>query len=203
MTRALGALLLLGGTMALTWSGVTWATGLYERLARGQAIPPIVAAHDPVRGDTVGVLQIPRLGLSVVVVEGDDASSLMLGAGHLQDTPMPWEPGNSVIAGHRDTDFAPLEHVRRGDILAFKTGNATVEYVVSQTSVVEPSEVSVLRSGNTDELTLITCYPFGFIGPAPSRFVVRASRTHIVPRDITSADLLMKTGTPPAAPRVR
>ncbi len=127
-------------------------------------------------GKPIGILEIPRLGLSSVVIEGDDTAALLFGVGHLADTPLPWLGGNSVMAAHRDTFFRPLAGIRRDDVIRFSTADAEFEYVVKETMIVEPTAVEVLEPTTAATLTLITCYPFDYIGPAPSRFIVRAER---------------------------
>jgi sortase A len=132
-------------------------------------------------GKPIGLLEIPRLGLSSVVIEGDDVAALLLGVGHLADTPLPWHGGNSVLAAHRDTFFRPLAGIRRNDLIKFSTADAEFEYVVKETMVVESTAVEVLDPTDTATLTLITCYPFDYIGPAPNRFIVRAERRSRAP----------------------
>ena len=127
-------------------------------------------------GKPLGSIEIPRLGLSSVVLEGDDAAALLLGVGHLSDTPLPWHHGNTVLAAHRDTFFRPLAHIRKGDVIRFSTADAALEYVVKELKVVEPTAVEVLEPTSAATLTLITCFPFDYIGPAPQRFIVRAER---------------------------
>ena len=128
------------------------------------------------QGKPIGLIEIPRLGLSSVVLEGDDAAALLLGVGHLSDTPLPWHDGNTVFAAHRDTFFRPLAHIRKGDVIKFSTADAALEYVVKELKVVEPTAVEVLEPTSAATLTLITCFPFDYIGPAPQRFIVRAER---------------------------
>ncbi len=111
------------------------------------------------RGDPIGVLEIPRLGLSSVVLEGDDVAALLFGVGHLSDTPLPWHGGNSVFAAHRDTFFRPLAHIRRNDVIRFSTADAEFEYVVKELKIVEPTDLEVLDPTSSATLTLITCYP--------------------------------------------
>jgi sortase A len=111
-----------------------------------------------------------------VVLEGDDRAELILGVGHLSDTPMPWHGGNSVLAAHRDTFFRPLARIRPNDVIRFTSSDARLEYVVLETKIVEPTAVEVLAPTPSATLTLITCYPFHYVGPAPRRFVVRAER---------------------------
>ena len=127
-------------------------------------------------GRPIGLIEIPRLGLSSVVLEGDDTAALLLGVGHLSDTPLPWHGGNTVFAAHRDTFFRPLAHIRKGDVIKFSTADAALEYVVKELKVVEPTAVEVLEPTSAATLTLITCFPFDYIGPAPQRFIVRAER---------------------------
>jgi sortase A len=134
-------------------------------------------------GRPIGLIEIPRLGLSSVVLEGDDTAALLLGVGHLSDTPLPWHGGNTVFAAHRDTFFRPLAHIRKNDIIRFSTADAGFEYVVTELKVVEPTDVAVLEPTTAATLTLITCFPFDYIGPAPQRFIVRAERRSSSPLD--------------------
>jgi sortase A len=127
-------------------------------------------------GNPIGLIEIPRLELSSVVLEGDDTAALLLGVGHLSDTPLPWHGGNTVFAAHRDTFFRPLAHIRKGDVIRFSTADARFEYVVTELKVVEPTAVEVLEPTTAATLTLITCFPFDYIGPAPQRFIVKAER---------------------------
>ena len=134
-------------------------------------------------GKPIGVIEIPRLGVSSVVLEGDDTAALLLGVGHLSDTPLPWHGGNTVLAAHRDTFFRPLAHIRKNDVITFSTADASFEYVVTELKVVEPTAVEVLEPTSAASLTLITCFPFDYIGPAPQRFIVRAERRSSSPSE--------------------
>ncbi|MGE0862267.1 MAG: class D sortase [Vicinamibacterales bacterium] len=134
------------------------------------------AAYVPAAGGLVGMLEVPRLRLSAPVVEGDDDAVLQASAGHLPDTPLPWQPGNSAIAGHRDGLFRPLKDVKVGDEITFRSTRDELRYRVTATAIVEPDDLSVLASRRQDALTLITCYPFYYVGAAPQRFVVHAER---------------------------
>jgi LPXTG-site transpeptidase (sortase) family protein len=129
--------------------------------------------------NVVGLLEIPRLRFSTPVLEGDDGATLRGAAGHLPDTPQPWEEGNSAIAAHRDGIFRPLRNIRIGDELRVQTPHGEIRYKVSDTHIVLPTDLSVLDSKTPHMLTLITCYPFNYIGAAPKRFIVHAER--IVP----------------------
>ncbi|HSD29505.1 MAG TPA: class D sortase [Vicinamibacteria bacterium] len=128
------------------------------------------------RTGLVGRLEIPRLNLAVIVEEGIDRGTLRRAAGHVPGTALPGEPGNIVIAAHRDTLFRPLKDIQPGDEVRFVTPDGWFEYEVVKTEVVAASRTDVLAPATEGEATLITCYPFGFVGPAPQRFVVRAAR---------------------------
>jgi len=125
-------------------------------------------------GDPVGTLYIPRLGVAGVVVEGDESHVLDRAIGHLPDTPLPWQTGNSALAAHRDTIFRPLKDVRSGDVLRLATPHGDFTYRVRETVIVQPDDLWVLDATPVSMLTLISCYPFHYIGPAPERFIVRA-----------------------------
>ena len=130
----------------------------------------------PPPGGLIGRLEIARIGLSVIVLEGDDSRALKLGIGHIPGTPFPWGAGNSALAGHRDTFLRPLRSVRDGDRVELETPRETYHYVVDSIQIVSPDDVSVLAAEKSPSLTLVTCYPFYFVGNAPKRFVVRAHR---------------------------
>jgi sortase A len=130
----------------------------------------------PAPHSVVGRIEIPRLRLAVIVVEGDDARSLQLGAGHIPGTALPWQSGNVAIAGHRDTFFRPLRAIAVGDTVTLTTLRGFFRYRVENASVVGPDDTKVLDPTPEPTLTLVTCYPFYYIGPAPRRFVVRARR---------------------------
>jgi sortase A len=137
-------------------------------------------------GSAIGRLEIPRIGVSVVVLEGSDTEALRLGVGRLHNSALPGEPGNVVLAGHRDTFFRSLRDIRPGDRISLRTPQGTFAYTVDWTSVVNPADTAVLRPTANPALTLVTCYPFYYIGSAPQRFIVRAvpagaARTHGAP----------------------
>jgi sortase A len=122
----------------------------------------------------IGRLVIPRLRLSAVVVEGIDRTTLRRVVGHIPGTVLPGQPGNVGLAGHRDTLFRPLKDLRIRDEIQFSTVSGDFTYRVESLGVVEPTDVAVLAPSSENVLTLVTCYPFFFIGAAPQRFVVRA-----------------------------
>jgi sortase A len=127
-------------------------------------------------GSPLGLLEIPKLGLSTMVLEGTDASVLRRAAGHVEGTAFPWGSGNSAIAGHRDTFFRPLRKIQPKDEIVVTTLRGRFLYQVDWTKIVDPHQTKVLRRGSRQALTLITCYPFHYIGHAPKRFIVHAVR---------------------------
>jgi sortase A len=122
----------------------------------------------------VARLEIPKLGVSSIILEGVESQTLRVGLGHVRGTSLPGQPGNVVIAGHRDTFFRPLRKIEVCDEVSVATSARTYYYQVLSFEIVDPRNVNALRSHNKNELTLITCYPFSYIGPAPKRFVVHA-----------------------------
>jgi sortase A len=128
------------------------------------------------RGDVIGRVDVDRLGVSVAIVEGADAGDLAHAAGHLIGTALPGQPGNTAIAAHRDTFFRPLRNIRPKDTIRVTTPEGEFRYRVAWTRIVNPDDMAVLRPERSQELTLITCYPFYYVGDAPQRFIVRAKR---------------------------
>ncbi len=123
----------------------------------------------------IGRLEIPRLGIQAMVREGVDDETLKVAVGHIPGTARPGEAGNIGLAAHRDTFFRALKGVRKGDLMRLTTLDGSETYHVASATVVDPAQVGVLAGTiGTRELTLVTCYPFDFIGAAPKRFVVAA-----------------------------
>jgi sortase A len=135
------------------------------------------AAHPKPGQPVIGRLEVPRLHLAVMILDHDDPASLRLGAGHIPGTAWPGQAGNLAIAGHRDTFFRPLRNIRIGDSIVISTPSRAYRYRVESTEVVAPSDVAVLAATNQTVLTLVTCYPFSYIGAAPERLIVRALLT--------------------------
>ncbi|MGA2113141.1 MAG: class D sortase [Bryobacteraceae bacterium] len=144
-----------------------------SRVAALTSIAPVAL---PARHGVVGSLQIPRIGVAVMVVEGTDAGDLERAVGHIPGTALPWDSGNVGLAGHRDTFFRPLRSIQRDDYITITTLQGTYRYRVLFASVVRPDDTEVLYPTGHDSLTLVTCFPFEYIGSAPNRFVVRAER---------------------------
>jgi sortase A len=137
----------------------------------------IAAWRDALSGPAalpLAVLRIPRLRLEVAVLPGTDDRTLDRGVGHIDGTAMPGADGNAGMAGHRDGFFRGLKDIAKGDLIELETAEGKDIYRVERTWVVDPDTVSVLDPTPTRALTLVTCYPFYFVGPAPQRFIVRA-----------------------------
>jgi sortase A len=124
----------------------------------------------------LATLQIRRLGVDVTVLPGTDEWTLNRAVGHIADTALPGSQGNVGVAGHRDGFFRPLKDIAIGDLIEVTTAGRLDRYRVTQTWIVEPRDVWVLDPTGSASLTLVTCYPFYFIGSAPKRFIVRAAR---------------------------
>ena len=140
--------------------------------------PPAKVESAPlarVRGEPMALLTIPRIGLSTVVLEGAGAGELKRGPGHIPWTPLPGEGGNFAVAGHRDTFFRPLRSIRVNDVVHVKSEDREYRYRVVSTEIVTPTDVGVLAPEGRDTLTLVTCYPFDFVGAASRRFIVHAN----------------------------
>jgi sortase A len=129
----------------------------------------------PAAGALLGRIEAPSVHMAAALLEGSDDATLSHGAGHIEDTPFPGEPGNIGIAGHRDTVFRPLRRIKVGDPLTLTAAGRTYRYTVTRTLIVGPDDVYVLDPTKQPTLTLVTCYPFEFIGHAPKRFIVQAS----------------------------
>lgn len=188
--------LLVVGILSLGWyAGIRMSTIVQqardnralERLvaereaARARAGPSVTATPDvdeeaapPAPRSVIGRLEVPRLGIMAIVREGTEPGTLRHAVGHISETSLPGTNGNAALAGHRDTFFRKLKEVRPGDHVVVTMPNRTVTYVVRDSRVVAPTETSVLNHSPEPTLTLVTCYPFNYVGAAPDRFVVRA-----------------------------
>jgi len=128
----------------------------------------------PAAGTLLGRLEAPSVRMSTAVLEGSDDATLRRGAGHIEDTPFPGSAGNVGIAGHRDTVFRPLRNILVGDPLDLTTADRVFRYRITKTLIVGPDDVYVLDPTDRPTMTLVTCYPFEFVGHAPRRFIVQA-----------------------------
>jgi sortase A len=135
------------------------------------ASPPAKGAD----GVMVGRLSIPRLGLTAMVREGTGADVLGVAVGHIPGTALPGLTGNVALAGHRDTLFRGLREIKANDLIQLETLAGNYSYRVGSTEIVKPDDVKVLQASSSPELTLVTCYPFNYVGSAPDRFIVKAA----------------------------
>lgn len=133
-------------------------------------------------GSLVGRIEIPRLGVSAIVLEGVDSKTLRRGVGHIPETPLPGGGGNVGLAAHRDSFFRGLKDIRKNDIIQVRTLEGDFRYRVESTRIVEPEDTEVLDDGPAPMLTLVTCYPFYYVGSAPKRFIVHATRVEEGPQ---------------------
>jgi sortase A len=183
--RRLANLLLLAGATAAgvwVWSLVRGAivqssdSSAFERRIRDEpaAVNAEAAPRALANGDLLGRLVIPRLNLRAMVREGAGEDTLGVALGHIPGTALPGQSGNVGVAGHRDTLFRALHKIARNDHIQFQTLAGSYVYEVESTAIVAPQYVAVLAAGQHPELTLVTCYPFYYVGPAPDRFVVKA-----------------------------
>jgi LPXTG-site transpeptidase (sortase) family protein len=126
-------------------------------------------------------LSIPSIHLDVVISEGTSKRSLSLGPGHLAHTAIPGDPGNAVIAAHRDTFFRHIADLKMGDDIYIQRNGRSYRYVVTGRRIVSPDDISVLESSSSERrLTLITCYPVHYIGPAPKRLIIMAKQVQSI-----------------------
>jgi len=149
-----------------------------------------------IEGEILGHMEIPRLGVSAAVLQGTSSRTLRLGVGHIQGTAIPGTAGNIAIAGHRDTFFRALKNIQEGDAIELKTADTSTRYLVDWARIVAPADISVLDPTSGSALTLVTCYPFYFIGAAPKRFVVRAHKIPTATPEPTQAGLPVRGAGP-------
>ena len=181
------------------------------------SVSPPVQRPSIAENDLVGRLAIPRLRVSAIVREGVGRDTLGLAVGHIPGTALPGQMGNVGVAGHRDTLFRGLRDIRANDLIQFETLAGRYVYQVGSTQIVKPQNVSVLKPGQYSELTLVTCYPFNYIGSAPDRFIVKARQVSEIengisrqnpaaaaqPRGEKSADDLVPTANDRAATKMQ
>jgi sortase A len=162
-----------------------WVFGGREKMESAEA-PAIAPRRSSPSGPTImpppaprsviGRLQIPRLKLEVMVREGADEGTLSRAVGHIPGTALPGAIGNVGLAGHRDTFFRKLMNIRSDDVIELETTAGKYRYLVQSTRIVTPRDVSVLKASGGETLTLVTCYPFYYVGSAPKRFIVHATQ---------------------------
>jgi sortase A len=176
--------LFLLGALAISYVGfILFQARKYQKVENSILAQQIYAAEQnkiglsraaTKEGDVLGRIEIPRLRMLVAIVEGTTSRTLDTGVGHIEGTALPGEPGNIGIAGHRDTYFRALKDIQVGDEIRIQTAAGLSRYKVDRMQIVPPSDISVLAPSTASAITLVTCYPFYFIGAAPRRFVVHA-----------------------------
>jgi sortase A len=193
--------MLLGGCAALAYcAGILIQAKNYQaraeeqmdqRIAQNSSLPVSASASyrevgrvpqpEPVAeksgADTVGRIDIPAAGISAMIADGDSSDVLRLAVGHVPGTALPGHSGNVALAAHRDSFFRGLGDVKPGDAIRVTVPGKEYVYRVKFTDIVAPKETWVLRPTSYEGLTLITCYPFHYVGTAPKRFIVRAERS--------------------------
>jgi sortase A len=185
--RLLERLLLATALVTLGWYGYAQMEAQLYQSSENRALDALLvqqpAAQDappataptPANGTVIGRVEIPRLAVATIIRAGADARTLQLAVGHIPGTALPGEGGNVGLAGHRDTFFRRLKDIAPDDEIRVVTPEGSFIYRVERTNVVQPEDIWVLDPTSTPVLTLITCYPFNYIGAAPDRFVVRAT----------------------------
>lgn len=184
-----GALWILAAA-TLGYCGYAYASGALHQNQRKAAFKALQAEADPVqatgrtgmgvstpptRGEVLGILDIPRIGLLSVVEQGVDSAVLSDSVGHIPGTALPGQDGNAALAAHRDTYFRHRSQLRSGDEIIFRSISATYTYTVQSTSIVQPTDTTVLAGTKRPTLTLVTCFPFYYVGSAPKRFRPRCN----------------------------
>lgn len=139
-------------------------------------------------GSAIGRIEISRIGVDAIVVEGTNGRALRRAVGHIAGTPLPGGSGNVAIAGHRDTFFRPLRNVQMNDEILLTTPGGLYRYRVDSMQIVAADDAEALSDSGEATLTLVTCYPFYFVGPAPKRFIVHAHRDSGRPASSAAAD---------------
>jgi sortase A len=170
---ALAAFGYVAGTMGGAALYQDYESQQLDEVLRG-ARPAVAAGTAGVARRVLGRLEIPTLGVSTIVREGEDARTLQLAIGHIVGTALPGAAGNMGLAGHRDTFFRRLGEITPGDLIRLVAVEGTYTYVVENTQVVDPDDLWVLNPTPEPSLTLVTCFPFTYLGAAPERFIVRA-----------------------------
>ena len=188
--RAASSLLIAGGALFLVFSGASIARAAIARdaarshwvdLEAGRAVAGARSRVDgssgwsTARGTPVARLIIPRLGLDEVVVEGVSDDDLRAGPGHMTGSALPGDAGNAVISAHRDRHFFPLGRIGVGDTIITESDGGRVTWRVARLRVVD-ADAAVLHTSATPLLTLTTCWPIRYFGPAPERLIVEATR---------------------------
>ena len=172
--RLLSRFLLAAGLSLLLVAGVSYGWMSLEQRHLAAKARAESAQPNGSNAESVTFLRIPRIDVQAAILEGTERTSLLLAPGHLQNTAWPGDPGNAVIAAHRDTFFHRLDELNPGDPIFIRSRGREYRYVVTDRAIVLPNDVSVTNPTSDTRLTLITCYPNDYVGPAPKRLVVVA-----------------------------
>src|SRR5262245_1790054 len=193
--RWLERVLLLIGLLCIGYWAYAWLDARYTQYREGKILDEAASETDALgtfrgsaaasrprrpaaEGTLVGRIEIPRVGVSAIVLEGTSNKTLRRGVGHISNTSLPGgAAGNVGLAGHRDSFFRALQDIREDDRITLKTLAGTYEYQVEWAKVVQPADTQVLAETGEPVPTLVTCYPFYYVGAAPERFIVRARRS--------------------------
>jgi sortase A len=180
---------------AATASAVTPATSASVTDGREQDVP----RYQPVGSADAAIarIEIPRVGISAPILEGVDYKTIRRAVGHFPETPLPSQNGNMALAAHRTSHFWGLRNIRIGDEITITSATGASRYRVERTWVVSPEDVSVLRPSAGRVLTLVTCFPFDYVGSAPQRFIVRAKAEIAAPSPASRTEI----AAPPVAPQ--
>jgi LPXTG-site transpeptidase (sortase) family protein len=209
--RWMGNVLLIAGAIAVgiwasSWLSLTlwqaWQSREFDQ--RRDAPQTQTQTRTPVlprmkEGSIVGRLAVPRLHVRAMVREGESDHTLSIALGHIPGTALPGQQGNVGIAGHRDSLFRGLKKVAANDEITFETASASYVYRVESTQIVKPEDVGVLKPGPVPELTLVTCYPFEYVGSAPDRFIVKARLVSQLAPQVAQDDAPTKAAKQPEA----
>jgi LPXTG-site transpeptidase (sortase) family protein len=191
-------LMVAGAAMLLYVAGQYWTmyseqrrlASEWQQQNTGREVPAALV------NDGLTRISIPKIDLNAVIVEGISHKALLRGPGHLPDTPAPGEPGNSVISAHRDTFFRHIYELNKGDLINVQRNGHSYVYEVTGKKIVDPSDLSVVKPTTDARLTLITCYPTYFIGPAPERLVVFTKLSDESQAQLTNTSVRSDKATP-------
>jgi sortase A len=188
LTGAL-SLVYVGGTLLTARIFQNRASHMLERQMHAASLQTVEQnGNVATEGEILGRIEIPRIAMSVVVLQGTTPETLRLGVGHIIGTPLPGESGNIGIAGHRDTFFRGLKDIRRGDEILLRTASGVARYDVEWIQITAPGDGGIVASTTDSSLTLVTCYPFHYIGAAPQRYIVHARRQRDQPETYSQGD---------------
>jgi len=177
--QRLSVILILIGAALLCYVGSEYWTmyreqrALHEQWREQQGRPASTGLNpEPAKDDGLTRVSIPKINLDLIIVEGTNHKALRIGPGHLKNTPAPGDLGNSVISAHRDTFFRHIYDLTKSDDIEVRRNGHTYTFQLIGKKIVDPNDVSILKNTSDARLTLITCYPIYYIGPAPQRLIV-------------------------------